>query len=96
MLRLGANLVCLPDRSHLASEVVGRTTLICFPGFLEDARYFLEVHRGTPARLIIISNANYQNPFRGAAIATPAWFAGSATACCAAPPCWTVPRNRRQ
>jgi hypothetical protein len=50
MLRLGGNLVCLPDRSHLASEVAGRTTLICFTGFLEDARYFLDVHRDTPAR----------------------------------------------
>lgn len=29
MLRLGANLVFLPDRSHLDSEVAGRTTLIC-------------------------------------------------------------------
>jgi hypothetical protein len=96
MLRLGGNLVCLPYRSHLASGVVGRTTLICFPGFLEDARYFPEVHRDTLARLIIINKANYQNPFREAAIATPAWFAGSVTVCCAAPPCWTVPRNRRQ
>jgi pimeloyl-ACP methyl ester carboxylesterase len=74
MLRLGANLVCLPDRSHLDSGVVGRTTLICFPGFLEDARYFLEVHHNTPARLIVIGNANYQNPFREVAISTPSWF----------------------
>ena len=77
MLQLGDNIVCLPDRSHLPAEVVGRTTLICFPGFLEDARFFLEVHRDTPARLILIGNANYQNPFRRETISTPPWFAGN-------------------
>ena len=77
MLRLGDNLVCMPDRSHLSAAAVSRTTLICFPGFLEDMRYFLEVHRDTPARLIVINNANYQNPFQGVSIATPAWFAGN-------------------
>jgi pimeloyl-ACP methyl ester carboxylesterase len=74
ILRLGANLVCLPDRSHLDSEVAGRTILICFPGFLEDARYYLEVHHNTPARLIVMGNANYQNPFREVAMSTPACF----------------------
>ena len=77
MLQLGDNVVCLPDRSHLPAEVVGRTTLICFPGFLEDARFFLEVHRDTPARLILIGNANYQNPFDSASISTPPWFTGN-------------------
>jgi pimeloyl-ACP methyl ester carboxylesterase len=77
MLRIGEHLVCLPDRSHLPAEVVSRTTLICFPGFLEDVRYFLEVHRDTPARLILIGNANYQNPFRGVSISTPPWFTGN-------------------
>jgi hypothetical protein len=71
MLRLGDNLVCLPDRSYLPAETVSRTTLICFPGFVEDMRYFLDVHRDTPARLIIINNANYQNPFRCSTITTP-------------------------
>jgi len=77
MLRLGDNLLCLPDRSHLSAAAVSRTTLVCFPGFLEDMRYFLEVHRDTPARLIIINNANYQNPFRGVTISAPAWFTGN-------------------
>lgn len=74
MLQLGDNLVCLPDRSHLPANVVSRTTLICFPGLLEDMRYFLEVHRDTPARLIIINNGNYQNPFRGVTVSSPGWF----------------------
>lgn len=77
LLRLGENLVCVPDRSHLPAGEVGRTTLVCFPGFLEDMRYFLEVHRDTPARLIIINNANYHNPFRGVTASTPAWFKGN-------------------
>lgn len=77
MLQLGDNLVCLPDRSHLPAELVGRTTLICFPGFLEDARFFLEVHRDIPARLILIGNANYQNPFRSTSISAPSWFTGN-------------------
>jgi len=77
MLRLGHNLVCLPDRSHLPAGPVGRTTLVCFPGFLEDMRYFLDVHRNTPARLIIINNANYQNPFCGVTPSIPGWFKGN-------------------
>jgi pimeloyl-ACP methyl ester carboxylesterase len=73
-LRLGETLVCLPDRSHLSPGMVSQTTLICFPGFLEDMRFFLEVHRDTPARLILINNANYQNPFRSENVETPGWF----------------------
>lgn len=77
LLRLGDNLVCLPDRSHLDAATVSRTTLVCFPGFLGDMRYFLDVHRNTPARLVIINNANYQNPFRGVPATTPEWFTGN-------------------
>ncbi|MEZ5572668.1 MAG: alpha/beta hydrolase [Halioglobus sp.] len=77
LLRLGENLVCVPDRSHLPEEAVNRTTLVCFPGFLEDMRYFLDVHRDTPARLILINNANYHNPFRGLTETSPAWFSGN-------------------
>ena len=74
MLRLGENLVALPDRSHLPPEAVSSTTLICFPGFLEDMRYFLEVHYNTPARLVLFGNANYQNPFAVVPEETPLWY----------------------
>ncbi|WP_279247826.1 alpha/beta hydrolase [Candidatus Marimicrobium litorale] len=74
LLQLGENLVALPDRSHLPTEVVSNTTLICFPGFLEDMRYFLEVHYNTPARLVLIGNANYQNPFAAVPEETPVWY----------------------
>jgi len=74
LITLGDNLVCLPDRSHLDAAEVEKTTLVCFPGFLEDMRYFLEVHRDTPARLIIINNGNYQNPFDQEPVSQPSWF----------------------
>jgi pimeloyl-ACP methyl ester carboxylesterase len=74
MLALGDHLVCVPERSHLPTEAVNRLTVLCFPGFLEDVRYFLEVHRDTPARLILINNANYHNPFRGVIEPAPAWY----------------------
>lgn len=74
LMSVGDNLVCLPDRSHLPPAVVSQTTLVCFPGFLEDMRYFLEVHHNTPARLIIINNANYQNPFNTDIASTPDWY----------------------
>jgi pimeloyl-ACP methyl ester carboxylesterase len=74
LMSLGDNLVCLPDRSHLSPAVVSQTTLVCFPGFLEDVRYFLEVHHNTPARLIIINNANYQNPLNTDVASIPDWY----------------------
>lgn len=74
LMALGDNLVCLPDRSHLDPAEVEKATLICFPGFLEDMRYFLEVHKDTPAKLIIINNGNYQNPFNQVPTAAPSWF----------------------
>lgn len=74
LLQLGNNLACLPDRSHLDPAAVAQTTLVCFPGFVEDMRYFLEVYRDTPARLIIINNANYHNPFANASPQSPDWF----------------------
>ncbi|MFT6898462.1 MAG: pimeloyl-ACP methyl ester carboxylesterase [Paraglaciecola sp.] len=77
LFSLGDNLVCVPDRSHLSVDVINKTTVICFPGFLEDMRFFLNVHKNTPARLIIINNANYQNPFSSAVSPTPEWFQSS-------------------
>lgn len=38
-------------------------TIICFPGFLEDMRYFQELYKDTEAELILINNANYHCPF---------------------------------
>ncbi|MFT7403691.1 alpha/beta hydrolase [Zhongshania sp.] len=38
-------------------------TLICFPGFLEDMRYFQDVYKDSDAELILLNNANYHCPF---------------------------------
>ncbi len=68
------HVICLPDRSHLPDDLVSKTTIICFPGFLEDMRYFLDVHKDTPAKLIIINNANYHCPFELTPGPRPNWF----------------------
>ncbi|MFT4518250.1 MAG: pimeloyl-ACP methyl ester carboxylesterase [Halioglobus sp.] len=74
MLRLGENLVAFPDRSHLDADLVAQTTVVCFPGFVEDMRYFLEVYHDVPAQLILVNNANYQNPFKVEVEPAPDWF----------------------
>ena len=38
-------------------------TIICFPGFLEDMRYFQNVYNDEEAELIFVNNANYHCPF---------------------------------
>lgn len=74
LLTLGDNLVCIPEREIDSQLPDDAPTVICFPGLLEDMRYFLNVHRETPARLIIINNANYQNPFAARPSPEPVWW----------------------
>ena len=38
-------------------------TILCFPGFLEDMRYFQHVYKEQDAELILVNNANYHCPF---------------------------------
>ena len=38
-------------------------TIICFPGFLEDMRYFENLYAEEEAELILVNNANYHCPF---------------------------------
>ena len=38
-------------------------TVICFPGFLEDMRYFQALYQDTECELILVNNANYHSPF---------------------------------
>jgi len=38
-------------------------TIVCFPGFLEDMRYFQELYEDHDAELILLNNANYHCPF---------------------------------
>lgn len=45
-------------------------TIICFPGFLEDMRYFQALYHDDNCELILVNNANYHCPFI-ASTATP-------------------------
>ena len=38
-------------------------TIVCFPGFLEDMRYFQALYEDHDAELILLNNANYHCPF---------------------------------
>lgn len=48
-------------------------TIICFPGFLEDQRYFLELYKNSSVELIIINNADYHSAFCNKNAVTPDW-----------------------
>ena len=48
-------------------------TIVCFPGFLEDMRYFQELYKDQDAELIIINNANYHCPFPGRSLRELQW-----------------------
>jgi len=46
-----------------AARNASQQTVICFPGFLEDMRYFQALHEDTDCELILVNNANYHCPF---------------------------------
>ena len=48
-------------------------TFVCVPGFLEDARYFLELHEGTSDDLILIGNGSYHSPFQNGGVESVEW-----------------------
>ncbi len=39
------------------------TTVICFPGFLENMRYFQALYADSSSRLILVNNADYHCPY---------------------------------
>ena len=51
---------------YRAASNGSQRTIICFPGFLEDIRYFQELYKDNDAELILVNNANYHCPFLGA------------------------------
>jgi len=51
---------------YRAASNGSQRTVICFPGFLEDVRYFQELYQDDNAELILVNNANYHCPFLGA------------------------------
>ncbi|AQA19259.1 hypothetical protein BST95_14420 [Halioglobus japonicus] len=40
-------------------------TVVAFPGFLEDMRYFQALYQDFTGQLILVNNADYHNPFDG-------------------------------
>jgi pimeloyl-ACP methyl ester carboxylesterase len=40
-------------------------TIVCFPGFLEDVRYFLALYEEEDCQLILVNNAAYHFPLEG-------------------------------
>jgi len=52
--------------SYRAARNSCHRTIICFPGFMEDMRYFQELYKDEAAELILVNNANYHCPFLGA------------------------------
>ena len=55
---------------HVGSTYIARRpsrngsdqTIVCFPGFLEDTRYFQGLYHDSDAELILVNNANYHFP----------------------------------
>ena len=50
-------------------------SILCFPGFLEDMRYFQALYQDTEAQLILINNAGSHSPFTLHDVQTLAWQA---------------------
>ena len=48
-------------------------TIVCFPGFLHDMRYFQELYKDHEAELILVNNANYHCPFPAEDVTELAW-----------------------
>lgn len=58
---------------HRAAQNDSGKTIICFPGFLEDMRYFQALHEQTKCELILVNNANYHCPFPGLPVTQLDW-----------------------
>ncbi|HET8708637.1 MAG TPA: alpha/beta hydrolase [Pseudomonadales bacterium] len=48
-------------------------TVICFPGFLENQRYFLDLYNDAAVELILINNADYHSEFCNKNAIVPDW-----------------------
>jgi len=58
LMKAGATYIARRPASNGCSR-----SIICFPGFLEDMRYFQDVYKDDDAELILLNNANYHCPF---------------------------------
>jgi len=58
LMRVGATYIARRPASSGCSR-----SIICFPGFQEDMRYFQDLYQAEDAELILVNNANYHCPF---------------------------------
>lgn len=68
LLRVGETIIALREAREGSDE-----SIICFPGFLEDMRYFQALYADSPAQLILINNAGYHSPYADAGAQPLAW-----------------------
>lgn len=65
------------DRTIIArrpARAGSNRSVVCFPGFLEDMRYFQALYQDDDCELVLVNNANYHSPFAAdgaAALAVP-------------------------
>ena len=65
--------VCTTYIARRPARNNSQRTLVCFPGFIEDMRYFQELYKDHDAELILVNNANYHCPFPVEHITTLEW-----------------------
>lgn len=58
MFRVGETFI-----ARRAASDGSNKTIVCFPGFLEDMRYFQTLYEDVHCELILVNNANYHCPF---------------------------------
>ena len=61
--------------THIAIRRVGNPsrTVICFPGFLEDMRYFIDLYAESDCQLILCNNAAYHLPVDAETVKALQW-----------------------
>ena len=68
LYRVGETVIAVREAAKNSDE-----SILCFPGFLEDMRYFQHLYSGSDAQLILINNANYHSPFPDDAVEALDW-----------------------
>ncbi len=68
LLHAGASFI-----ARRAAREGSRKTIVCFPGFLEDMRYFQALYEQADCELILVNNANYHCPFDQSALQRQGW-----------------------
>lgn len=68
LFHVGASFIA---RRH--ARAGSRKTIVCFPGFLEDMRYFEALYEDTDSELILVNNANYHSPYDQSRLVSLGW-----------------------